>query len=1056
MWIVRVALDRPYTFLVLALVILMVSPLVIKHTPTDVLPEINIPIVTVVWTYPGLPPKEMEQRFTNQYERNLTSTVNDIEHIESQSLFGTALVRVFFRPGGNVQVALSQITAISQSVLRSLPPGTSPPLIVIYSATTVPVLQLALSGDGLSEQVLNDVAQTYIRSQLATVNGASVPYPFGGKSRVVSVDLNMTALQALSLSPYDVVNAISAQNLILPTGSVKFGPTEFPVETNASPKSLEEFGDLPVTNRGGSVIRVRDLASVHDGYTPQTNVVRLDQQRGALLAVYKTGNASTINIVDDILALLPKVAAAAPAKITITPLFDQSKFVRAAVSGVVREGVVAALLTAAMILLFLGSLRSTLIIAVSIPLSVLCSLMALSALGETINLMTLGGLSLAVGILVDDATVTIENIERHLAMGKELRVAILDGAQQIAIPAFVSTLCICIVLAPMFFLAGIARYLFVPLAEAVVFAMLASYLLSRTLVPTLAMYLLKGHEHETRAPTSLLGRLQHKFQDGFEQVRVGYHVILRALVHNARGVAIAFGVFCVAAVPLSLLLGTDFFPSVDAGQIRLHLRTPAGTRIEETMRVVDEVGHVIRATIPPGDLGSVLDNAGLPYSSLNLSFSNAGTLGSVDAEILISLTPERHGKTAQYMDQLRGKLSDAFPGVSFFFQPADIVSQILNFGVPAPIDLQVVGTDYEKNYAIAQDLARKIAKIPGAADVHVQQIVHSPGMYVNIDRNSAQSIGLTAQDITQTMQLAMSSSAVVTPSYWISPKNGIPYSVAVQWPQYQVSSLETIRNLPVSSKDGKTMQTLGNLSSISTHNTPALVSHYNVRPLYDVYASVSGRDLGGVASEIRALVRDQQKSLPKGTDLVLRGQVESMSASFRGLALGIVGAIVLVYLLLVVNFQSWLDPLIIVSALPGALAGIVWTLLVTHTHLSVPALTGAIMCMGVATANSVLVVSFARELLQSGTSPVEAAIEAGFTRIRPVVMTAIAMLVGMFPLALGLGEGGEQNAPLGRAVIGGLVFATAATLLVVPCIFALLHKSRPPAPVIPGPEVHHV
>ena len=1054
MWIVRVALDRPYTFLVLALVILMLSPLVIKRTPTDVLPEINIPIVTVIWTYPGLSPKEMEQRYTNQYERNLTATVNDIEHIESQSLSGQALIRVYFRPGGNIQVALSQITAISQSQLRSLPPGTTPPLIVIYSATTVPVLQLALSGDGLSEQVLNDVAQTYIRSQLATVNGASVPYPFGGKARVVSVDLNMTALQSLSLSPNDVVNALSAQNLILPSGTVKFGPTEYPVESNASPRTLEEFGDLPVRNRAGTVIRVRDVASVHDGYTPQTNVVRLDQQRGALLAVYKTGNASTISIVDDVLALLPKVASTAPAKIVITPLFDQSKFVRAAVSGVVREGVVAALLTAAMILLFLGSLRSTLIIAVSIPLSVLCSLMALSAMGETINLMTLGGLSLAVGILVDDATVTIENIERHLAMGKDLRTAILDGAQQIAVPALVSTLCICIVLAPMFFLAGIARYLFVPLAEAVVFAMLASYVLSRTLVPTLAMYLLKGHEHEEAPATSALGRMQQRFQAGFESLRGAYHVILRALVGRARTVAIAFGVFCAAAAPLGLLLGTDFFPPVDAGQIRLHLRTPPGTRIEETMRVVDEVGQVIRATIPQPELGHVLDNAGLPYSSLNLSFSNAGTIGPVDAEILISLSPDHHGRTGDYMDRLRTDLAARFPGVSFFFQPADIVSQILNFGVPAPIDLQIVGTD-PRNYDIAQDLARRIAAIPGAADVHVQQIARSPGLYVNVDRNSAQGIGLTAQDVAQTLQLGLSSSAVVTPSFWISPKNGIPYSVAVQWPQYRVESLETVRNLPIVSKDGTTTQTLGNLATIRGEVTPALVSHYNVRPLYDVYASVSGRDLGGVAAEIRRLIAAQAKDLPKGTDLVLRGQVESMTASFQGLALGIVGAILLVYLLLVVNFQSWLDPLIIITALPGALAGIVWTLLVTHTHLSVPALTGAIMCMGVATANSVLVVSFARELLHGGLEPVEAAIEAGYTRIRPVIMTAIAMLVGMFPLALGLGEGGEQNAPLGRAVIGGLVFATAATLLVVPCMFALLHKRRPPPATAPAPEVIH-
>ena len=1053
MWIVRLALDRPYTFLVLALVILLTSPLVVRTTPVDVLPEINIPVITVIWQYGGLSPREMEQRYTNQYERNLTTTVNDIEHIESQTLPGTALIRVYFRPGGNVQVALSQITAISQTNLRALPPGTTPPLIVIYSATTVPVLQLALSGNGLSEQVLNDVAQTYIRSQLATINGAAVPYPFGGKARVVSVDLDMTALQSLGLSPYDVVSAITQQNLVLPSGSAKFGPREFAIESNASPDTIGAFADMPVRNRGGALIRVRDVASVHDGYTPQTNVVRLDGQRGALLSMYKTGGASTIDIVDEVLAKLPKVVAGAPAPIVISPLFDQSLFVRAAVSGVVREGIIAALLTAAMILLFLGSLRSTLIIAVSIPLSVLCSLMALAALGETINLMTLGGLSLAVGILVDDATVTIENIERHLAMGKDLRTAILDGAQQIAVPAFVSTLCICIVLAPMFFLAGIARYLFVPLAEAVVFAMVASYLLSRTLVPTLAMYLLGGERHG-QEPGGPLAGVQKRFQAGFERLRSGYHVLLRALVLRARPVAIGFAILCATALPLGLLLGTDFFPGVDAGQIRLHMRAPGGTRIEETMRLVDEVGHVIRETIPPHDLAHVLDNAGLPYSQLNTSFSNSGTIGPIDAEILIALKPDRHGSTRGYMRRLRVELAERFPGVSFFFQPADIVSQILNFGVPAPIDLQVVGQDREHNYDLAQSLARKVAAIPGAVDVRVQQVARAPGLFVDIDREGALTLGLTAQDIAQTLQLGLASSSQVSPTFWVNPKNGIPYTVAVQWPQYRVESLETIRNLPVVAKDGST-QTLGNVATISDHSTAAVISHYDVQPVFDVYASVEGRDLGGVARDINRLI-PAAKDLPKGTEVRLRGQVSAMTASYRGLALGIFGAIVLVYLLLVVNFQSWLDPLIIITALPGALVGIVWTLLITHTHLSVPALTGAIMCMGVATANSVLVVSFARELLQGGTSAVEAAIEAGYTRIRPVIMTAIAMLVGMLPLALGLGEGGEQNAPLGRAVIGGLVFATAATLLVVPCMFALMHARTSIRPAPAMPEVLHV
>lgn len=1053
MWIVRVALSRPYTFVVLALVILLTSPLAIRSTPVDVLPEINIPIVTIIWQYGGLSPREMEQRFTNQLERNLTTVVNDIEHIESQTYPGSALIRVYFRPHGNVQVALAQITSISQTNLRQLPPGTTPPLIVIYSATTVPVLQLALSGEGLPEQVLNDTAQTFIRAQLATINGASVPYPYGGKSRVVSVDLDMNALQSQGLSPYDVVGAISVQNLILPTGTAKFGPREYAIETNTSPQSVAEFADLPVRNRNGALVRVRDVAAVHDGFTPQTNVVRLDGQRGAMLSVYKTGLASTISIVDDVLGALPRIMNTAPNKIVITPLFDQSLFVRAAVSGVIREGVIAAALTAVMIFLFLGSIRSTLIIAISIPLSVLCSLMALSALGETINLMTLGGLSLAVGILVDDATVTIENIERHLGMGKDLHTAILDGAQQIAIPALVSTLCICIVLAPMFFLAGIARYLFVPLAEAVVFAMLASYVLSRTLVPTLAMYLLRAEDHGS-APTGPIGRMQQAFQNGFERMRSEYSVVLKLLVGNARTVALVFGLLCLCALPLALLLGADFFPTVDAGQIRLHMRAPGGTRIEETMRLVDGVGDAIHDTIPDTDLAHILDNAGLPYSQLNTSFSNSGTIGPVDAEILIALTPNRHGSTRDYMRKLRVVLAERFPGVSFFFQPADIVSQILNFGVPAPIDLQIVGPARDLNYDLAQRLAREVAALPGAVDVRVQQVARAPGFYVDIDRDRAQNVGLTAQDVAQTLQLGLSSSVQVSPTFWINPKNGIPYTVAVQWPQYRVESLETIRNLPVVTSGGAS-QTIGNLTTIRSQSTPSVISHYDVQPIFDVYASVERRDLGGIASDIDRLIAAHKKTAPKGTEIRLRGQVASMQASYRGLALGIVGAIVLVYLLLVVNFQSWLDPLIIISALPGALLGIVWTLLSTHTHLSVPALTGAIMCMGVATANSVLVVAFARELLNEGRSAAEAAIEAGFTRIRPVLMTAIAMLTGMLPLALGLGEGGEQNAPLGRAVIGGLVFATAATLLVVPCIFALLHgRDRRPAAVRPN-EVPH-
>ena len=1029
----------------MALVVILVTPVVLLRTPTDIFPEINIPVIAQVWTYTGLQPQEMERRITTNVERGITVLVNDIEHIESQSLNGIAIVKIFFHPGANIQTALAQVTAISQTFLRSLPPGTTPPLVIIYSASTVPVLQIGLTSDRLSEQQLFDYANNFIRTQLATVQGASMPFPYGGKQRLVSVDIDSSALQARGLSPVDIVNAVNAQNLILPTGTAKMGSLEYNVELNGSPRVVTELNDLPVKTVNGSTVYLRDVAHVRDGFAPQTNVVLANGQRGVLASVYKTGNASTLSIVDHVKQTLEDYRPSLPDGLNLSIFFDQSVFVRAAIQGVLREALIAACLTAIMILLFLGNWKSTLIIAISIPLSILVSIICLSALGETINIMTLGGLALAVGILVDDATVEIENINRNLALGKETVQAILDGAQQIAVPAFVSTLCICIVFIPMFFLSGVAKYLFVPLAEAVIFAMLASYMWSRTIVPTLAMYLLSAEDEyhadqHAGEKTGFFRRYQQGFERAFERFREGYRHALEAALARPRLFAACFLTFCVLSAGLSFLLGRDFFPSVDAGQIRLHMRARTGLRIEESARLADQINQVIRQTIPERDLLTVLDNIGLPYSGINLTYSNSGTIGTADGEILVQLKPDRERSTNSYINDLRGRLPADFPGVQFFFQPADIVTQILNFGTPAPIDIQIRGVDQAGDYAIGLKLANEIRHIPGAVDVHVQQAFDAPTLYMNIDRTRAQYVGMQARDVAQNVLVSLSSSFQTAPNFWLDPRNGVSYSVAVQTPQYRVDNYQALQNTPVTaSSPGAQPQILGNLVTTSTVARPASIAHYDVQPMINVYASVSGRDLGSVSTRVTQLVHDVEKELPRGSRIFIRGQVETMATSFLGLGIGLVGAIVLAYLLIVVNFQSWLDPFIIITALPGALAGICWMLLFTHTTLSVPSLTGAIMCMGVATANSILMVSFAREQMNEGKSAHDAAVEAGFVRIRPVIMTALAMIIGMVPMATGLGEGGEQNAPLGRAVIGGLLFATVATLFFVPCVFSMIH-----------------
>jgi multidrug efflux pump subunit AcrB len=1032
----------------MALVIVLLTPVVLLRTPTDIFPEINIPVISLVWNYAGLLPQEMDQRITANSERAVTTLVNDVEHIESQSLNGISVVKIYFQQNANVQTALAQTTAIVQTILRSLPPGTTPPLVAIYSASTVPVIQIGLTSDTLSEQALFDFGNNFIRTQLATVQGAALPYPYGGKQRQIQVDLDFEALQAKGLSAVDIVNAISAQNLILPTGTVKMGPLEYTVEMNGSPQTVAGLNDLPIKTINGTTLYMRDVAHIRDGFPPQTNIVRANGQRGVLMAVYKTGSASTLSIVDRVKQTLQNYAGSLPESLHISMLFDQSLYVRASVEGVLREALIAACLTAVMILLFLGNWKSTLIIAISIPLSILVSVLLLSALHETINIMTLGGLALAVGILVDDATVEIENINRNLAMGKETVQAILDGAQQIAVPAFVSTLCICIVFLPMFFLSGVARYLFVPLAEAVSFAMLASYMWSRTIVPTMAMYLLsaedeyKAEEHKGEKQ-GFLRRYQQGFEHMFESVRESYRNALHIALEHAVLFSSCFLVFCVLSGGLIFLLGRDFFPKVDAGQIRLHFRARTGLRIEETARLADQIDGVIRETIPKRELQTILDNLGVPYSGINLSYSNSGTYGTADGEILVQLNQE-HGKaTGEYIDQLRRELPRDFPGTQFFFQPADIVTQILNFGTPAPIDVAFTGQNQQGNYVLAQKLANQIRHIPGAVDVRVQQALDEPTLHLEIERTRAQQAGLQARDVAQNLLVSLSSSFQTTPSFWLDPENGVSYNVAVQAPQYRVDNFQDLQNAPINAGNGTgPPEILGNMVIPTTTVRPAVTTHYNVQPMINVYAAVAGTDLGSVSDEIEKYVKVVEKELPKGSHVVVRGQVQTMKASFTGLGFGLIGAILLVYLLIVVNFQSWLDPFIIITALPGALAGICWMLLATHTTLNVPSLTGAIMSVGVATSNSILMVSFAREQMNDGKNALDAALEAGFVRMRPVIMTALAMIIGMVPMAIGLGEGGEQNAPLGRAVIGGLIFATFATLFFVPCVFSIIHGHR--------------
>jgi multidrug efflux pump subunit AcrB len=1040
MWIVNVALKRPYTFIVMAILILLATPFVLLTTPVDVLPEINIPVVSIIWTYTGLSAEDMANRITSVNERSLTTTVNDIEHIESQSLAGITILKVFLQPNANIQTAIAQTVAVEQAQVKQMPPGATPPLVISYSASSIPVIQLGLSSPKLSEQALNDTALNFLRPQLVTIPGAAVPYPYGGKSRLISVDLDTRALLAKGLTPSDVVSAFNAQNLILPTGTAKIGPKEYTINMNGSPATVEGLNDIPVRTLNGATTYLREVAHVRDGYSPQTNIVRQDGHRGVLMSVLKNGSASTLSIVNTLRGLLPNAQAALPPDLKITALFDQSVFVKAAVQGVVREALVAAALTAAMILLFLGNWRSTCIIAISIPLSILSSLIALHALGQTINIMTLGGLALAVGILVDDATVTIENIERHLHMGTNLHDAILDGAGEIAIPALVSTLCICIVFVPMFFLTGVARYLFVPLAEAVVFAMLASYVLSRTLVPTLAM-LLMGHAHKPKqgAKPNLFMRLYHRFDRGFERMRAGYIMILSSLLVRRGMFGSVFLGFCVVSMGLIFVLGEDFFPSVDAGDIRLHMRAPTGTRIEETARLADEVEKVIREVVPQKELGTILDNLGLPYSGINLSYSNAGTIGTLDGEIQVALN-EDHKPTQIYMDKLRAILPQRFPGVEFFFQPADIVTQILNFGLPAAVDVQISGANQEGNFDIARKLLKQVRMIPGTVDTHIQQKLDEPAINLQMDRTRLQQLNLSASNVAQNVLISLSGSSQTSPGFWFNNRNGVEYNVAVQTPQYQVSSIDELLRTPVSGSTTGPTQLLGNLVRVTPRTQFAEVTHYNIRPVIDLYVSVEKRDLGSVANQVDKLVDNVRASLPRGSQITVRGQVQTMRSSFFGLGIGVAMAIVLVYLLIVVNFQSWVDPLIIVSALPAALAGIVWMLFLTGTHLSVPALTGAIMTMGVATANSILMVAFARQRLSAGAPPLTAALEAGASRIRPVLMTAFAMIIGMIPMALGLGEGAEQNAPLGRAVIGGLLFATVSTLFFVPLVFAAIHS----------------
>jgi CzcA family heavy metal efflux pump len=1050
MWIVQLALRRPYTFIVLALLLPLMGAIVLLGTPlrsgmaTDIFPEIRIPVIAVTYQYAGLAPDEMVGRITSNLERYVTTIVNDVEHVESQTYPGVTVIKVFFQPGVDINLAMSQMTAYAQTNLRNMPPGTTPPVILKYSASTVPIMQLALSSQKQTESQLFDFGNQTVRSQIATIAGISTPYPFGGAQRQVQVDLQPEAMRAHGVTAVDIGTALGNQSLTLPAGTQKIGDTEYAVKLNASPRSIEELNDLPIRDHDGAITYLRDVAFVHDGHPPQTNVVRVDGRRAVLMSVQKTGSASTLSIIEEVKERLPFVRELLPDGASLAVAGDQSVFVKAAIHGVASEALIAAALTALMILLFLGSWRSTLIITVSIPLSIIASIILLNALGETINLMTLGGLALAVGILVDDATVTIENINRHLEEGMDVEGAILEGSRQILVPALVSTLSICIVFVPMFLLTGVARYLFVPMAEAVVFAMLTSYVLSRTLVPTLAKYWLRTHAEElaARARPNAWQRFQQGFEARFTRLREGYRRYLYAALHHQKTFLPVFLGGVLLSVLLLPLLGRNFFPDVDSGQIKLHVRVPAGLRIEETAAQVDRIEAAVREVIPARELASVVDNIGLPVSGINLTYGNSGTIGTSDADVFITLA-EDHGPTADYVAQLRETLPQRFPGTSFSFLPADIVSQILNFGLPSPIDVQVSGASPE-NREIARQLMEKLRHIPGLVDLRMQQATNRPELQVTTDRSRAQQLGFTQKDIANNLLLLLAGSGQVSPTFWLNFDTGVQYPIVAQAPQYRMSSLADLQNVPVG--NGSDIQLLGGLANVTRGFGPDVISHYDSQPVIDLFGAVQGRDLGAVAKDINAAIASFDGKLPKGTRIIARGQMQTMASSYTGLAIGLAGAILLVYLLIVINFQSWLDPFIIITSLPAAIAGIVWMLLVTGTTLSVPALTGAIMCMGVATANSVLMISFARERLAAGLTALEAAMEAGTTRFRPVLMTALAMVIGMLPMALGLGEGGEQNAPLGRAVIGGLVFATVATLLFVPTVFARLHRNdRAPA-----------
>jgi multidrug efflux pump subunit AcrB len=1055
--IVRLALNRPYTFIVLALLILLAGPLAALRTPTDIFPDIRIPVISVVWNYAGLQPDDMAGRIVSYYERTLGTTVNDVAHIESQSFRGYGVVKIFFQPNVDIRTATAQVTSVSQTVLKQMPPGTTPPQILNYNASTVPVLQLALTSNTLDEQKLADYATNFIRPQLLSVPGVAIPTPYGGKVREVQIDLDPQALQAKKLSAQDVANALAQQNQIIPAGTQKIGRIEYNIRLNNSPLTIAQLNALPIKTVDGAVIYMRDVAHVRDGYPPQTNIVRVDGHRAVLMSIMKNGSASTLDIIAGVKSKLPRIEASLPPGLKLVALSDQSVFVKGAVSGVAREGVIAAALTSAMILLFLGSWRSTLIIAASIPLAVLAAIAGLAACGETLNVMTLGGLALAVGILVDDATVTIENINWHLEQGKDVRSAIMDGAAQIVMPALVSLLCICIVFVPMLLLNGIARFLFVPMAEAVIFAMVASFVLSRTFVPMMANYLLKPHASQghasgelaavmaphgghTRPPVSRnpLVRFQRAFEHRFERIRAGYRVILGAALTNRKRFITGFLLIVALSFGLTPFLGRNFFPSVDSGEIEIHVRAPLGTRVEDTADLFDHIEATVRQAIPPDQLANVIDNIGLPNSGINLTYNNSGTIGPQDGDILISLA-KSHAPTAQYVRELRTQLPRLFPGTTFSFLPADIVSQILNFGAPAPIDVQVSGPNQQANQKYANELLRRMRTIPGIADTRIQQASTYPQFTVAVDRSRADELGITEQDVTNSVVASLSGTSQVSPTFWLNPKNGVSYPIVAQTPQYRMTSLSDLENLPVTGKDGGS-QILGGIATIQRGVSAAVVSHYNIEPLFDIYATTQGADLGSVSSQIDKVIKATAKDVPKGSVVTMRGQVQTMNSAFRGLLLGLAGAVLLIYLLIVVNFHSWSDAFVIVTALPAALAGIVWMLFTTHTPLSVPALTGAILCMGVATANSILVVSFARERLAATGDAMRAALEAGFTRFRPVLMTALAMIIGMAPMALGMGDGGEQNAPLGRAVIGGLICATCATLLFVPVVFSLVHR----------------